>query len=81
MADAVKKFLAKTSLKDRAMLIAIINDILSGKMSRYDTKKLAGNEDIFRIRKGGFRIIYKIKESDVVIIDVTRRNEKTYKDF
>jgi mRNA interferase RelE/StbE len=41
----------------------------------FDVKKLKGLEDTFRIRIGGWRIIYELhrKESVVVVLDITPR--------
>ncbi len=81
MADAVKKFLAKVSSKDRSILIGIMEKIQKGKTVGLQVKKLTGHSDIFRVRKGDFRTVYKKKENDVVIIAVERRSEATYRDF
>ena len=36
---------------------------------------------VYRLKKGDFRIIYEKKGEDIDIISVTRRSEKTYRDF
>ncbi|MEK7645668.1 MAG: hypothetical protein AAB374_00970 [Patescibacteria group bacterium] len=41
-------------------------------------KKLKGFDNIFRVRKGRVRIIYKIDKSYFVIIDVQTKNDNTY---
>lgn len=40
------------------------------KNSNIDLKKMVGYEDLYRIRIGDYRVIYKIAENQVVIIDV-----------
>jgi len=44
-------------------------------------KKLKGREDIFRVRKGNLRIIYRIEKEEIFILTVERRSEKTYRDY
>lgn len=35
-----------------------------------DIKKMAGYEDLYRMRIGDFRVIYKVQENQIVIVDV-----------
>ena len=81
MADAIKKFLAKVSAPERLLLIDLIQKILLDQVHGLQIKKLVGQDDIFRLRKGDFRIVYKRKKLDCVIISIERRSEKTYRDF
>jgi len=41
----------------------------------FDVKKLKGEDDTFRIRLGGWRVIYELrrKESTIVVLDITSR--------
>ena len=55
--------------------------ITSNKTEGLQIKKLVGNTDIFRIRKGKFRIIYRKTKTDCIIISIDRRSEATYRDF
>ncbi len=50
----------------RDIILRILQDIQVNNISLYDTKKLIGYSDMYRIRKGKIRIIYrrKIKEDD-----------------
>jgi mRNA interferase RelE/StbE len=43
--------------------------------------KIKGAEDAYRIRSGGYRIIYKIfdKRDLVVLLNISRRSETTYR--
>ena len=52
---------------------------LSGNPRPFGVKKLEG--DLHRIRMGPWRIVYAILDGErrVVILHVTRRNERTYK--
>ena len=81
MSDAIEKFLAKTSEKDRAVLREIIEKIILNKLDGFQIKKLHGSENIYRVRKGKFRIVYKQNKLNNIIILVDRRSESTYRDF
>jgi mRNA-degrading endonuclease RelE of RelBE toxin-antitoxin system len=81
MADPIQKFLAKLAAKERKLIYGIIKKILSNDLVTLQVKKLTGSKDIFRVRKGDFRIIYQKKEKDYKIISIDRRSESTYKDF
>lgn len=81
MADAIAKFLVKSTPAERQLLIELIAQILADDMKGLSAKKLVGHRDVFRVRKGVFRIVYKKKKTDCTIIHIDRRSEKTYRDF
>jgi mRNA-degrading endonuclease RelE of RelBE toxin-antitoxin system len=81
MADEIKKFLVKVSLPERLLIKNLIKKIVNNNLQGLQIKKLVGSTDIFRIRKGKFRIIYKRMKSDYIIMSIERRSEKTYKNF
>ena len=68
VARRVEKFLA--SLRDRKLqqrLVALIRDLeteprLSG------CRKLSGSDDIFRLRLGDYRIIYRVEDEKLVVL-------------
>jgi len=79
MVDKIKKALDKLSEDERRVAKLILGDVLRGEVSTYDLKKLKGHENIFRIRKGKLRIIYRIDVSgDVFLLTVERRSDNTY---
>ena len=79
--DKIDKFLAKLNKNESLKVLSAISDILSGKTSSYNLKKLKGYRDVYRIRVGTIRIIYKQLDTDIEVLDVGRRSEKTYKDY
>jgi len=81
MIDPIKKFLAKVSKQETISLVLILEKILKDDVKGLQIKKLTGSKDIFRIRKGKFRIIYRKNKTDCIIISIERRSESTYKDF
>ncbi len=79
--DKIDKFLAKLNTHESVNALNAIADILSGKTSTYNLKKLKGYRDVYRVRIGTIRIIYKQLDGDIEVLDVGRRSEKTYKDY
>lgn len=76
----IEKLLKKFSNKEREQIKQILQKIYSGKLESVDLKKLKGYKDIFRVRKGDIRIIYRLDSSDnIFILVIERRNDKTYK--
>lgn len=81
MADAIVKFIAKLSIKEREKILGIFRNIYNRNFATADIKKLKGNNFIFRVRVGKLRIIYSDTGRLVKIIHVGYRNDGTYKDF
>lgn len=77
--DKIKKALNKLDAKERRRTKIILKKINSGQLRGLDIKKLKGREDIFRIRGGNIRIIYRKSGKDLFILAIERRSEKTYK--
>jgi len=79
--NKIEKFLAKLGEPRRDLVLELIHKIRIGNLKDLDVKKLEGESDVFRLKKGEFRIIYSRVGDEVNIISVTRRSEKTYRDF
>ncbi|MCR4278798.1 MAG: type II toxin-antitoxin system mRNA interferase toxin, RelE/StbE family [bacterium] len=79
MTDQIQKFLRKLSDKERRVITRLIEMIVLGKLTGLDVKKLQGSQDVFRIRKGDIRIIYRRSDNEVFIIAIERRTKNTYR--
>ena len=79
MADKIKKLLAKLPPKEREIIKLLILRITLDDTFGLDIKQLSGHADLFRVRKGSLRIVYRKTLADILIIRIDRRNEKTYK--
>lgn len=78
--DKISKALKKFSLKEQKNVKEILSKLENNSLDGFDIKKLKGRGDIFRIRKGKIRIIYKTnKGGDIFVLAIERRNDKTYK--
>lgn len=76
--DAIQKALKKLSAKERAQIKEILAKLSAGHTQELDIKKLQGRDDIFRVRKGDLRIVYRKNEKAIFVLLIERRNEKTY---
>ncbi len=81
MVDKITKALNKFSKTEKRVVKKILLKIKSGKFSELNLKKLKGRNDIYRVRKGKLRVIYRIKDQKIYLISIERRNDRTYKDF
>ena len=73
-----EKVIRKADPRDRDNIENTIGNLVDGSVSGV---KLKGS-NFYKYRVGDFRIIYHLNEKDAVVIDdVRRRNEKTYRDF
>jgi mRNA-degrading endonuclease RelE of RelBE toxin-antitoxin system len=81
MSDKIQKFLSKLSLKEFNLIKELISKIVSGDYGNLNVKKLEGHNDIFRLKKADIRIIFSKNNKTIEIISISRRSEKTYRDY
>jgi len=77
--DKIEKALRKLTQKERERVKKILERINWGKFEGLNLRKLKGRNDIFRVRKGNLRIIYRQTDNKIFILTIERRAEKTYK--
>ena len=77
--DKIDKALSKLVLKERERMKNIIKALQSGRFDNLNIKKLKGFQDVFRVRKGGFRIVYRLFDKKIIILKIDKRKEDTYK--
>ncbi|MCK9580526.1 MAG: hypothetical protein M0Q92_08755 [Methanoregula sp.] len=77
--DKISKALAKLNAKERMKAKEILNNLQNRKFDNLEIKKLQGYNNIFRVRKGKIRIIYRVKnDGSIFILTVERRSDTTY---
>lgn len=76
--DKITKALRKLSPKQRTIIVAILSDLKQGKTRGLDIQRLQGHRDIYRVRKGDMRIIYRQTSSKIMILALEKRSERTY---
>jgi mRNA-degrading endonuclease RelE of RelBE toxin-antitoxin system len=82
MTDKITKLLAKLSKKDLSRIQNAVEKINKLELEGLNLKAVKGQTDIFRVRIGDYRIVFKIsadRTTRILLID--RRSEKTYRDF
>lgn len=79
--DKIEKALNKLSAKERNQVRDILTKLISNNILGLDIQKLKGHSDIFRVRKGDTRIIYRKTANSIFVLAIERRSEKTYRDF
>lgn len=79
MVDRIQKLLNTLRDKEKQQILMILEDVAQGKIMNYDLKKLKGHEDVYRIRKGKWRIIfYKRATRKTTVLVIERRGDTTY---
>ena len=76
--DKIKKALNRISTKERIRLKEILFRIDAGNFQGLNLKKLKGRNDVFRVRKGNMRIIFRKKDNSIKILSIEHRGSKTY---
>ena len=76
--NKIQKALQKFDESERIALKKIIVQIKSGNFSNLDLKKLKGYDNVFRVRKGKFRVIFSLDNNKTTLIAIGRRNDTTY---
>jgi mRNA-degrading endonuclease RelE of RelBE toxin-antitoxin system len=79
--DRNQKFLKRLSDQEFRAVEKILRKILARDTVGIDIKKLSGYRDVYRIRTGTIRIIFLDTGSHQEVLEISRRSEKTYKNF
>lgn len=80
MADKIAKMLAKLSAKQRALIMAVLRQLVSNELDGLNIKALQGKPGMYRVRVGDYRIIFmKDAKRGIVVHSIAMRDERTYK--
>lgn len=79
--DAISKALAKLTEKERAQIKLILLKLASNQTRALSIAKLKGQKDIYRIRSGKIRIIFKYSNNQYFLLAVERRSDNTYRKY
>ena len=66
-----QKFLRKQNKDFREKIYKAYNEIITNPFNNVDSKKMKGYENRYRKRVGDFRIIYEIRNMELLIIVIT----------
>jgi mRNA interferase RelE/StbE len=82
MTDKIIKALSKMPHRVLVNVKQTLEQIKDHDLEGLDVKSLKGHKDIFRVRVGSYRIIFRYqKDKSIEIVSIAKRNEKTYKDL
>ncbi|OIO52034.1 hypothetical protein AUJ78_01820 [Candidatus Peregrinibacteria bacterium CG1_02_41_10] len=73
--DEIKKFLLKLTKKERTILQRLMEDVRILNLKNYDVKPLKGYKNLFRLRKGNFRIVFCKGEESGMVVDLDYRKD------
>ena len=79
--NKLDKVLARLSSKEREQVKKILQQLTAKSFSGLNIKKLKERDDIYRVRKGDLRIIYRVDNEEIFILTIERRSEKTYRGY
>lgn len=80
--DRITKALRKLTKADRTRYERIIRDVVEDRLAGYDVVKLVGRDDVFRLRSGQMRVIFRKRPGQGnEIIALERRSERTYQNI
>jgi len=76
----IEKFLKKVPEKDRLKINNTAKYIAAGKTEYLNIKKLKGFDDLYRVKIGRYRVIFKKHRSGIVeVVRTQNRDDNTYK--
>lgn len=79
--DRVKKFLRKLSPKEQEAFLLLMQAIKRDFTSVPHLLKMKGYNDLYRIRFGRYRIIFKVSGREIDVVKISKRDEQTYKNI
>lgn len=79
--DKIAKLLKKLSPKERERIEETLALLLSGDTTSLDIKKLKGVDDVYRVRIGDVRVIFKKDGKEILVLEISRRDEGTYQNY
>lgn len=79
--NKIDKLLKKLNARDRLRIEQVLLKLLSDQLESLDIKRLKNTEDLYRVRVGQYRVIYRYNSSGKKLIDISKRDEKTYKNL
>lgn len=80
--NKLAKALQNLSDKERKLTKSVLLKINNNSLSWLDLKKLKNCDNIFRVRKGKLRVIFKKQDNGCCfILAIERRSDKTYNKY
>lgn len=81
MTNKIDKALRKLSRKEFKVVRLLLMRIEMGDTDGMDIKMLRGHTELFRVRKGRLRIVFRKGAKDIELVKIDQRDDQTYKEF
>lgn len=79
--DKIDKLFRKLSKKEQQAMLLLLQQIKADFSKIPGIIKLSGHQNLYRVRIGNYRIIFKTIPKDIEVVRISRRNEQTYKNL
>lgn len=79
--DRLQKELRKLSAKELAVVKEVLAKLESGAVDELHIKKMKGHGNVYRVRIGRVRVIYRTWKGEVYLLAIRRLGDSTYRDF
>jgi mRNA-degrading endonuclease RelE of RelBE toxin-antitoxin system len=79
--DKIQKAIAKLSKKHRLIYFFLEQRLLAKNLSGLNVGKLKGNKNIYRVKHGKLRIIFRFSSDSLEVLDIGLRNDNTYRNY
>lgn len=76
--DKIEKALKKLSPSERRKFEELLIKVEANNLKNLDVKKLKGHDEIYRVRKGNMRIIFRKVDEDIFLLAVEKRSDTIY---
>ena len=79
--NKLEKSLKRLSPKETKAVEKVVEKLTKREWTGLDVVKLKGTTDVFRVRAGRLRVIFRQRAKEVDILVIESRSEKTYRNF
>lgn len=79
--DKIEKFLRQLIKKEQEMFLLLLEQLHKDYTKVPGIKLLTGYKNVWRVRVGRYRIIFKVGKTGVEILKITKRDEQTYRNL
>lgn len=79
--DDIEKFFKKLNDKEYQALMLVYLQLKKDYKKVPGIVKLSGYKNVFRVRLGSFRLIFRVTNRSIFFLRITNRNESSYKNL
>ena len=79
--NEVQKVLAKLPKEYKTSFDILMLRLLARDFMGLNIARLKGHKDIYRVKQGRLRVIYRMDGRNLSVLEVGLRSEKTYRNF